>query len=65
MNKSLSRDMKEAIKGMKKLVASKNMDEFKKKLPEVTSIIDKATKHNLIHRNNAARKKSALAKMMK
>lgn len=61
VNRAMKDAMKKAIKEIKKLAASKNFDEFKKKLPSVTSIIDKAAKHHLIHRNNAARKKSLLA----
>lgn len=34
-------------------------------LPEVFKTIDLATKRNLIHKNNAARRKSRLSKMVK
>jgi small subunit ribosomal protein S20 len=34
------------------------------KLSEVSSLIDKATKRNVVHKNTAARKKSRLAKML-
>ncbi len=53
--------LKESIKEMIKLAKAKKFDEFKKRLPEVVSLIDKAAKNNLIHKNNAAHKKSRLA----
>jgi len=60
-NKSLKTKMKTFIK--KVLVLSKdNVDEAKKVLPKAYSVIDTASKKNIIHPNNAARKKSQLAK---
>jgi small subunit ribosomal protein S20 len=49
---------------MKKVqVLSKtNVEDAKKLLPEAYSVIDTATKKHLIHKNNAARKKSLLAR---
>ena len=65
VNRGHKRKLKEALKEIKKFALEKRADDFKKKLPEVMSIIDKAVKHHLIHKNNAARKKSALAKLIK
>ncbi|MBI2638019.1 30S ribosomal protein S20 [Candidatus Peregrinibacteria bacterium] len=53
--------LKQSIKDMVKLAKAKKIDEFKKQLPLVISLIDKAAKNNLIHKNNAAHKKSRLA----
>jgi small subunit ribosomal protein S20 len=39
-----------------------NLEEAKKLLPEAYSVIDTAQKKNILHRNNAARKKSLLAR---
>lgn len=64
VNRSIKEKLKISMKEMKKLAAAKNFDEFKKKLPVVTSIIDKAAKQHMLHRNNAARKKSALAHLL-
>jgi small subunit ribosomal protein S20 len=51
---------------MKKVqVLSKtNVEDAKKLLPEAYSVIDTACKKNLIHKNNAARKKSLLARVV-
>jgi small subunit ribosomal protein S20 len=61
-NAPLRSKMKTFVK--KVLVAAKegNTEEAVKLLPETYSTIDTATKKNLIHKNNAARKKSRLAK---
>ena len=58
--------MKKVIKEFKDKVTKK---EEKKKLEEMLQkayqTIDKCVKKKIIHKNNAARKKSALAKMIK
>lgn len=56
--------LKKALKEMKTLAKEKNKTELLKRLPEVMSAIDKAAKNNLLHKNNAARKKSSLARMV-
>ena len=61
VNRANVHELKQAIKDIKKLALAKKKDEFTKRLPAVFSIIDKAAKRNLIHVNNAARKKSALS----
>lgn len=57
--------IKDSIKELIRLAKANKMDEFRKKLPGVVSIIDKAAKKNIFHKNNAARKKSRLAKLDK
>lgn len=49
---------------MKKIqvLAKTNPEEAKKLLPEAYSVMDTACKKHIIHRNNAARKKSLLAR---
>ncbi len=64
VNRSSKTKLKEAIKNIAKLALAKKLDEFKAALPKVTSMIDKAAKNNLIHRNNAAHKKSRLARLL-
>jgi len=51
---------------MKKVIVLSKTDkaEAKKLLPKAFSVIDTASKKNLIHKNNAARKKSRLAKLV-
>ena len=55
--------MKKAVKELKKAVATKT-GEASQLLVKAYSLIDKANKHNIIHGNNAARKKSRLTKMV-
>lgn len=64
VNRVLKNRMKDAMKEMLKLAAAKKYDEFGKKLPETMSLIDKAAKGHLLHRNTAARKKSRLAHLL-
>ena len=54
----------DAIKKIKKLVLAKKVKEAEKLLPVAFQAIDKACKTHLIHKNNAARKKSRLALMI-
>ena len=51
-------------KSMKKLHRTKDKAEAQKMLPEVVTSIDKCAKANIIHRNNAARKKSAVTRFV-
>jgi small subunit ribosomal protein S20 len=53
---------KRAKKLEKKLMASKNPTEAAELLPQVKSSVDSLVKHNIIHKNNAARKKSRLTR---
>lgn len=54
-----------AIKKFRKLVTTGKIDEAKKMMSEVDQAIDKAAKTNLIKGNNADRKKSRLAALLK
>lgn len=64
VNRKIRDNLKKTIKEIRKLAQDKKMDEFKKRLPEATALIDKAAKKHLIHKNNAARKKSSLAHLL-
>jgi len=57
-NKVRKERLKEAIKELKKAI---NKEEALKLFPKVQSIIDKAAKVGIIHKNKAARIKSKLA----
>ena len=59
-NVSFKRRMKEAIKTLRELIRDKKNAEALKKLPALFKLIDTSAKKNLIHKNNAARKKSRL-----
>ena len=56
------RVMKDAVKGITKLVSSGNKKEAEAKLSEAYKAIDKATKRGVIKKNTASRKKSRLTK---
>ena len=56
--------MKTMIRSFTELVHEKKLDEAKKLFPTVQKSIDTAAKKNIIHKNNAARKKSMLSKMI-
>lgn len=56
--------LKTLVKNMQATIKDGKVEEAVKNLPMVFSIIDTACKKNLIHKNNAARKKSGLAKAL-
>lgn len=58
------RTMKEAIKNLEKAVSAGNIEEAKEMLPDVYKAIDKAAKQNIIHKNNAGRKKSRMQRLV-
>ena len=64
-NERRKRGMKDAIKKIERIVKAGKKDEAKKMLPSVYKAIDKAAKGGIIKKNNAARKKSRLAKLIK
>ncbi len=55
---------KELIKEYTKLIEDGKTAEAEKLFPQVQKSIDMAAKKNLLHKRNAARKKSNLAKML-
>lgn len=57
--------LKDVVKRIKKFVTDKNTQEAVNLLSAAYKAIDKAAKTNLIKKNNAARKKSRLAKLIK
>ncbi len=56
--------MKTTIRSFTDLVTEKKIDQAKTMLPKVYASIDTAAKKKIIHKNNASRKKSMLAKML-
>jgi len=58
------RKIKETQKKLKKLIEEKKLEEAKKLLPLFYKIVDKAAKNNVIKKNNAARKKAKMAKLL-
>lgn len=55
-------NLKKVIKDLLKLVKAGSMAEAIQMLPKAYSVIDTAMKKNIIHKNNAARKKARLAR---
>ncbi len=62
-NLRVKRRVKSMIKAYKKALAQ-DKDKAKELLPQVFSVVDKAAKSGILHKNNAARKKSRLAKKL-
>ncbi len=61
-NKAIRSEMRTAIKKVELLVKENNVEEAKKALDAAFKSIDSAVTKNIIHSNNAANKKSKLAK---
>ncbi|NCP67181.1 30S ribosomal protein S20 [bacterium] len=55
---------KELVKEFTALIGNGKTDEAAKLFPIVQKSLDMAVKKNLLHKNNVARKKSSLAKML-
>ena len=63
-NRIFRNEMKSLIKLFKGYIQTKHAEKAAKIFPKVVSSIDTAFKKNLIHRNNAANKKSGLQKAL-
>ncbi|MFN7160394.1 MAG: 30S ribosomal protein S20 [Candidatus Gracilibacteria bacterium] len=64
-NTGFKKKMKDAIKALQKMVSggeAKTAD-IQKSVSGTVSLIDRAVKKNLIHKNKAGRKKSQIAKL--
>lgn len=64
-NAQLKSAVHSASRKVAELAAAGKADEAKAALVVASGLIDKAAHKNVIHKNNAARKKSALAKKVK
>ena len=56
--------LKDALSEMENVIAEGSKEEAEEKLQETYKIIDQAASKDLIHKNNAARKKSKYAKQV-
>ncbi len=61
-NKSVRSALKTSIRRFTEAVEAGNADEAKKLAGEATKKLDKAASKKVIHKNNAANRKSAIAK---
>lgn len=64
-NRVIKDTYKAKIKEVKKGIGTLDAKKLQEKLSESYKLIDKAAKRNVIHKNNAARKKSQIAKLVK
>jgi small subunit ribosomal protein S20 len=55
---------REARVGFERLIAGNNVAEATEAFPKLQKVIDTMAKKNIIHKNNAARKKSRFAGML-
>ncbi|MFZ5946017.1 MAG: 30S ribosomal protein S20 [Bacillota bacterium] len=62
-NKTVKSSVKTVIKRFEEAVQLKNSDEAKVRLQKAIQTIDKAASKGILHKNNAANKKSRLAKL--
>ncbi len=63
-NKSVKSVLKTSITRFQEALDSNNMEAAKTALVRACKVIDKAVVHGVIHKNNASRKKSRLARML-
>ena len=63
-NKSVKSVLKTSITRFQEALDSNNMEAAKTALVRAYKVIDKAVVHGVIHKNNASRKKSRLARML-
>ena len=61
-NVKIKAELKKTVKKFLSTFSAKNVDEAKKMLGKVYSLLDKAAKKNIIHPNTASRKKARLAR---
>lgn len=63
-NRMIRSQMNNAIRKFNNAIDTLALDEAEKMLPSVMSVIDKAVSKGVIHKNNAANKKSAISKRL-
>ena len=61
-NKAYKSTLKTSIKNFEVSLTQDNTDAAREKLLQVTSLIDKSVSKGILHKNNAAHKKSRLSK---
>ena len=61
-NRSVRRAVKTYVASSEKLIASGEVGEAKAMMAQAISVLDRAARKGVIHRNNAARRKSRLMK---
>ncbi len=64
-NDSRKIEVKNAVKKLKKLVSTGNLEEARKLMPSVQKAIDKGSKRGIFKKNTASRKKSRISNLLK
>ena len=63
-NKAYKSSLKTSIKTYEASLLEANVDAAREKFIQVTSLIDKSVSKGILHKNNAAHKKSSLSKKL-
>jgi len=63
-NKAYKSKLKTAIKNYENAIIAEDLDTASNKLLQVTSLLDRSITKGILHKNNVARKKSALSKKL-
>jgi small subunit ribosomal protein S20 len=63
-NRVISDEYKKAVKAVRKFITAGDNKKAEEALKKAYSTIDKAAKKNVLHKNNAARRKSRLAALL-
>ena len=63
-NREWKNALKDAINNFDEVIKEGDIEKAEDQLQETKSVIDKAVNKNIIHKNNAARKKSRLTKKL-
>lgn len=63
-NKAYKSSLKTSMKSYEASLTEDNLDAARERLLKVTSLIDKSVSKGILHKNNAARKKSRLTKKL-
>jgi len=64
-NRVTKNKFKVLVKEFQTLVSDKKLEEAARLFPQVQQAIDLAAKKNILHKNNAGRRKSALSKLIR
>jgi small subunit ribosomal protein S20 len=64
-NRARTTEARTAVRRARELIAEGKSDEAQAAVREASAVLDRAAQKGVLHRNNAARRKSRLAKMLK
>ncbi len=64
-NANYKKRIKDTLKKIQKALTASKIDDAQKLAKDVSSLLDKAAKHNIVHKNTASRKKSRVQNAIK